>query len=274
MIVVPTPAERPRYHQVADELRRRIRAGALPPGAPLPSESSLMQEFTASRGTVRQAVALLRSEGHVITEKGRGTYVRPVLPKRRLGADRYSSTPSTPSAPSAQPSPSAPSTRDGRGTSFTLDQRIEWSAYQLDRSFDEVPADDATADLFGVEPGTPLLRRHFVFRAHGVPQQLSTSSYVLDTVRDTPVADPANEPWPGGNIAQLRSLGIRVTGVRELVRSRMPTADEAVTLHIPAGVPVVTITRQMFAGDRVVEVANDIVIPGDRVELDYWIDVA
>jgi GntR family transcriptional regulator len=262
MIAVPTPAERPRYHQVADELRRRIRAGALPPGAPLPSESSLMQEFTASRGTVRQAVALLRSEGHVITEKGRGTYVRPVLPKRRLGADRYSSAPST------------LSTRDGRDTSFTLDQRIEWSAYQLDPTFDEVPADDATAHLFGVEPGTPLLRRHFVFRAHGVPQQVSTSSYVLDTVRDTPVADPTNEPWPGGSIAQLRSLGIRVTGVRELVRSRMPTADEAATLHIPAGVPVVTITRQMFAGDRVVEVANDIVIPGDRVELDYWIDVA
>jgi GntR family transcriptional regulator len=39
-------------------------------------------------------------------------------------------------------------------------------------------------------------------------------------------------------------------------------------------VPVVTITRQTFAGERVVEVASDIVIPGDRVELDYWIDLA
>ena len=257
MIDVPAPAERPRYQQVADELRRRIHAGALPSGAPLPSESSLMAEFSASRGTVRQAVALLRSEGLVITEKGRGTYVRPVLPKRRLGADRYryEATPGTP------------------GTSFTQDQQIEWSAYQLDRDFDEVPADVETAELFGIPPRTMLLRRRFLFRAHGVPQQLSASSYVLDAVQGTPVADPANEPWPGGNIAQLRTLGITVTGIRELVRSRMPTADEAGRLRIPAGVPVVTITRQTYAGDRVVEVARDIVIPADRVELDYWIDL-
>ena len=257
MIDVPAPAERPRYHQVADALRRRIHAGALPSGAPLPSESSLMDEFNASRGTVRQAVAVLRSEGLVITEKGRGTYVRPVLPKRRLSAERYryEATPGTP------------------GTSFTQDQQIEWAAYQLDREFDEVPADTETAELFGVPPGTALLRRRFLFRAHGVPQQLSTSSYVLDVVKGSPVADPANEPWPGGNIAQLRTLGIIVTGIRELIRSRMPTADEAGRLGIPAGVPVVTITRQTYAGDRVVEVAGDIVIPADRVELDYWIDL-
>jgi GntR family transcriptional regulator len=257
MIDVPPPAARPRYHQVADEIRRRIDAGAMPPGAPLPSESSLMDEFSVSRGTVRQAVAQLRSEGLVMTEKGRGTYVRPVLPKRRLGSDRYryEATPSTP------------------GTSFTRDQQIEWSAYQLDRDFDEVPADPESAALFGIPVGTPLLRRRFVFRAHGVPQQLSTSSYVLETVRGTPVADPANEPWPGGNIAQLRSLGITVTGIRELIRSRMPTADEAARLRVPAGVPVVTITRQTYAGERVVEVARDIVIPADRVEFDYWIDL-
>lgn len=257
MIDVPPPAARPRYHQVADELRRRIDAGALPPGAPLPSETSLMQDFSVSRGTVRQAVAQLRSEGLVITEKGRGSHVRPVLPRRRLGAERYRQ--GVASGPPA--------------TAFTRDRQLEWSAYQLDREFEEVPADPESAGLFEIPAGTPLLRRRFVFRAHGVPQQMSTSSYLLETVRGTPVADPANEPWPGGTIAQLRSLGITVTGIRELIRSRMPTADEATRLRVPAGVPVVAITRQMYAGERVVEVARDIVIPADRVELDYWIDL-
>jgi GntR family transcriptional regulator len=263
VIDVPTPhPERPRYRLVADELRRRILAGAIPPGSLLPSEPTLIAEFGVSRGTVREAIALLRAEGLVVTEHGRGTYARPVLPIRRLASDRY-----------------RVEIRQILGdqppqTSFTRDQGIDWSDYQLDREFREIPASSATAELLGVEPGTALLERRFVFRSVGVPQQMSTSSYPLDLVAGTPVADPANEPWPGGNIAQLASLGITVTGIRERVRARMPVPEEIATLRIPSGVPVVTITRQTYAGDRVVEVATDIVIPADRVELDYWIDLA
>ncbi|MDG4790315.1 GntR family transcriptional regulator [Micromonospora sp. WMMD1102] len=257
---MPTPHDRPRYRRVADELRRRILSGAIPPGSILPSESALIEEFGVARGTVREAVALLRSEGLVVTEMGRGTYARPVLPVRRLGSERYRRE--------------LEQVRTGElGTSFTADQRIGWSDYQLDRTFREVPADPTTAELFGVDPGTMILERRFVFRSQGVPQQMSTSCLLLDMVAGTPVADPDREPWPAGNTGQLSSLGIVVTGVRERVRARMPVRDEAETLRIPGGVPVLTITRQTYAGDRVVEVATDIVIPADRVELDYFIDL-
>jgi GntR family transcriptional regulator len=202
---VPTPHERPRYRRVADELRRRIVTGAIPPGSVLPSESALMADFGVARGTVREAVGLLRNEGLVVTEMGRGTYARPVLPVRRLGSDRYRRE--------------LDQIRNGElGTSFTSDQRIEWSDYRLDKEFHEVPADRATAELFGVEPGTMLLERRFVFRSQGIPQQMSTSCLLLDLVAGTPVADPDNEPWPGGNTAQLHSLGIVITGVRERIR--------------------------------------------------------
>ncbi|MEO3745285.1 GntR family transcriptional regulator [Plantactinospora sp. B5E13] len=257
---MPTPHDRPRYRQVADELRRRIMSGAIPPGSILPSESALIEEFGVARGTVREAIALLRTEGLAVTEMGRGTYARPVLPVRRLGSDRYRRE--------------LEQVRSGElGTSFTSDQQIDWSDYRLDKEFREVPADTTTAELFGIGPGTPLLERRFVFRAQGVPQQMSTSSLLLDMVRGTPVADPDREPWPGGNTGQLHSLGVVITGIRERVRARMPLKDEIETLKIPGGVPVVTITRQTYAGERVVEVATDIVIPADRVELDYWIDV-
>lgn len=113
------------------------------------------------------------------------------------------------------------------------------------------------AELFGVEPGTMLLERRFVFRAHGVPQQMSTSSYLLAMVAGTPVADPDNEPWPGGNIAQLDTLGVHVTAVTERVRARMPVPEEITVLRIASGVPVLTITRRMLAGPRVVEVADE-----------------
>ena len=36
-----------------------------------------MQEHGVARGTVRQAIEALRSEGLVVTIRGRGTYVAP-----------------------------------------------------------------------------------------------------------------------------------------------------------------------------------------------------
>ncbi|MEU7778277.1 GntR family transcriptional regulator [Micromonospora parva] len=75
---MPTPHYRqPRYRVIADQLRERIESGNIPPGALLPTESALTSEFRASRGTVRQAIALLREAGLVTTEHGRGTSAVP-----------------------------------------------------------------------------------------------------------------------------------------------------------------------------------------------------
>ncbi|MEW2590888.1 GntR family transcriptional regulator [Micromonospora aurantiaca] len=75
---VPTPHYRqPRYRAIADALRERIEGGIIPPGGLLPAESVLTAEFRASRGTIRQAIAVLRDEGVVITQHGRGTYADP-----------------------------------------------------------------------------------------------------------------------------------------------------------------------------------------------------
>jgi GntR family transcriptional regulator len=258
---VPTPHERPRYRQVADELRRRILAGAVPAGSLLPSETAIIEEFGISRGTVRQALALLRAEGLVVTEHGRGTFARPTLPVRRLRSDRYRRALEQITS-NGQPA-----------TSFTADHNIRWSDYQLDKEFREVPATEALAELFEVALGTVLLERRFVFRSMGVPQQMSTSYLLLDMVTGTPVADPKNEPWPGGTPAQLHSLGVVVTRILENVRARMPLADEIETLRMPTGVPVLTISRRTFASDRVVEVALEITLPADRNELQYEISL-
>src|SRR5215203_2270828 len=48
-----------------------------------------MDAHGVARGTIRQAVNLLRSEGLVRTEHGRGTYVRDRPPVRRLAHDRF-----------------------------------------------------------------------------------------------------------------------------------------------------------------------------------------
>ncbi|WP_204032906.1 GntR family transcriptional regulator [Micromonospora qiuiae] len=79
---MPTPHYgQPRYRVIADELRKRIESGTIPPGALLPAESVLTAEFRVARGTIRKALAALREEGHVATEHGRGTYATRQTPK-------------------------------------------------------------------------------------------------------------------------------------------------------------------------------------------------
>jgi DNA-binding GntR family transcriptional regulator len=68
-------ARGPRYHQVAANLRARIRDGRYRPGQRLPAETSLAAECDVGVDTVRAAIALLRNEGLVVTRHGYGTKV-------------------------------------------------------------------------------------------------------------------------------------------------------------------------------------------------------
>ena len=65
------------YQDVVAELRSSIQAGRLAPGQRLPSENELAERYETSRPTVRRAIALLKAEGLVSTEQGRGAFVRP-----------------------------------------------------------------------------------------------------------------------------------------------------------------------------------------------------
>lgn len=70
----------PLYHQLEECLRSKIRDEKLQPGDPLPSEQELAKEFNVSRITVRQAMLRLQFEGVVERRQGKGTFVgRPKL---------------------------------------------------------------------------------------------------------------------------------------------------------------------------------------------------
>jgi DNA-binding GntR family transcriptional regulator len=66
----------PQYRRIAAELRTAIERGELQPGDALPSEAALMERYTVSRGTARQALADLEGAGLVESQHGRGRYVR------------------------------------------------------------------------------------------------------------------------------------------------------------------------------------------------------
>ena len=70
----------PPWRQVADDMRRRIETGEWT--GRLPSEKHIAQEYGVSLGPVRKAMAQLRSEGLIVTDKGWGSYVAGSKPPR------------------------------------------------------------------------------------------------------------------------------------------------------------------------------------------------
>ena len=65
----------PLYQQIADELRQNIQNAVFKVGDRLPPETELSQQFGVNRHTLRRAIELLRHEGTVRVEQGRGTFV-------------------------------------------------------------------------------------------------------------------------------------------------------------------------------------------------------
>ncbi len=95
--VTPNPRQRPNepridresfeppYHQLASILKSQISSGLLRPGDRLPSEVMLCEQYEVSPMTVRRALNMLLDEGLVIAERGRGTFVKPMV----LGAATF-----------------------------------------------------------------------------------------------------------------------------------------------------------------------------------------
>lgn len=57
-----------------EELKSKILSGEIRPGAKLPSENELAQEYEISRHTVRKALAILVTDGYITTKHGKGTF--------------------------------------------------------------------------------------------------------------------------------------------------------------------------------------------------------
>ncbi|MFZ4746317.1 MAG: GntR family transcriptional regulator [Sphingomonas sp.] len=68
-------SRKPRYMQLADELRAEIAKGAFPDG--FPTESILCHRFGVSRFTVREALRTLSGEGLIQRKRGSGTVIQP-----------------------------------------------------------------------------------------------------------------------------------------------------------------------------------------------------
>lgn len=240
----------PMYVQLAQTIRARIAAGDYAPDAPLPSERDLVTEFDVSRVTVRQAVGVLRAEGAVRVEHGRGVFVAPPRQVQRLARTRLSRA--------AREQDQGAFLGDAAAGGFTpsVTARVRFE-----------PADERVARLLEVPPGTELTVRDRIMRANGLAVQLAVSRLPREFTRDTAMEDVVT--GPGGLYARLDDVGHGPARFAEAVGARMPTPDERTTLQLDAGQPVLTVTRTAWDADgRPVEV-NDMVMSAGRYELVY-----
>lgn len=73
--MIDTTSYIPFYVQLRDSMKAQIETRAWAPGARLPSEAELCQQYGVSRTVVRQALLELELQGYVVRRKGRGTFV-------------------------------------------------------------------------------------------------------------------------------------------------------------------------------------------------------
>lgn len=248
----------PKYRQLADELRRRIEVHMYLPGMMLPTEPELAAEFGFHRSTVREALKVLKQEGRVVSAKGRGTQVRPKVAPNDLSLADYTRALAV-ARGLIEPSPPPP---DADPTT-----KREPSV--------EVPADADLAFLFGLDEGAPLWKREATVSVFGRPRWIIRSFYPMAVVAGTPLADPGHE-WVAVRhavMAELLLIGLEPTRVEEEERFRMPDADEIRRLRIVGVDSLVSITRQVYVGDRVVEVAHSIDYQGSQVRIKNGIDL-
>ena len=65
----------PRYYQLKEIMRAKVRDGEWQPGDLIPSERELSEQYKISRMTARQAITELVNEGLFYREQGKGTFV-------------------------------------------------------------------------------------------------------------------------------------------------------------------------------------------------------
>jgi DNA-binding FadR family transcriptional regulator len=61
--------------EVANQLRDAISRGELKPGDKMPTQHELSDAYGVSRPVIREAISLLKSEGLVVSQQGRGQFV-------------------------------------------------------------------------------------------------------------------------------------------------------------------------------------------------------
>lgn len=197
----------PLHRVIASELRRRIRAGAIAVGEALPSEARLCEEFSASRGPVRQALSALREEGLIGGGQGRRAVVLDAVP--------------------AQPFESF--------LSFT--RRAEITGHEPGQRLQEIALrrpEPTVAAVLGVDPDDVVVQLVRLRLLDGRPAMLERMTYVEAVGR--PLLDADLDA--GSIYALLLDRGVDLHSARHTFDAVAADPLDARLLDVPEGAPL------------------------------------
>ena len=230
----------PKYAQVIAALQQRIESGEYPPGSLLPSEHQLSAEFGTARPTVVRALRVLRQEGWIDTQQGKGSFVRGRPALAALGTERRGKT--------------------------ELDRDESREPGEL-ISVGGVAAPSRVAALLETEPGTELVRRRRLVRQDdGEPSEILTWWLTPGLAEQTGLG--GQEPVRGVRSLLDRVKGIRIDHVIEQVAARRAETDEAKLLGISGSAPILAlyVSARDASGHPVLVL--DVAMAGDLHELE------
>ncbi|GLW65410.1 transcriptional regulator [Actinomadura rubrobrunea] len=222
------------YQRIAQDLRRRIAAGELPPGSQLPTEPELRQKYSASRNTVRDAIKVLIRDGLVIAQAGRGTFVSNEI-------DPFVTTLTN-----------EPRTDFGGGEGVAYMSEVRMRKREPSYSQPQVEIQNATAliaERLRVEEGTKVVSRHQRRFIDDKPYSLQTSWYPFRLVeRGAVKLLQAIDVQPGVVAYLEETLGIVQVGYQDLIWVRPPDDFESAFFELTrgSGVAMCEIARTAF----------------------------
>lgn len=254
----PTTVPPPVHIQIADDLRLRIARGELAPGDELPTLRQLATTWGCSIGSARAAIALLKQQGLITGGRGRAPHVR--APMRRVVRDnsRHQQEKDLVLRPEEE--------RRRTGTT-EMDMGVPIDELHFRATYDRIEADADLADVFGIDPGSEVLRRIYetsdpatghrhLWSVSYIPVALISSNATL--------LDETREPWPGGTQHQLYTVGIEIDRMVDEVTATMPTTADVQLWGLEQGVPLLRVRHlSIDIHDRVVEMSESI-YPADR----------
>lgn len=133
-------------------------------------------------------------------------------------------------------------------------------------------ANDDLAAEFSVEPKTEIVRRAYEMTEKSTRKRVSWSiSYIPKSFIEVnpDLLDETNEPWPGGHMHQLYTVGIEIDHFIRSVTAVEPSTGDRQKWGMEPGVPLLCIrSRSVDIQGRVVEL-SDAAYPSDRTEVTF-----
>lgn len=239
-----TAARKPRYQELADDLRGGIARGDFPGG--FPTENALCTRYGVSRFTVREALRALQAEGLIERKRGSGTVIQPAA--ARGGALHQ------------------PLSNVGEILQYARDTKYEFAPRGV------APLPKGIAEQLGIAAGGRWSHFRGLRTGGGVPAPIAlTDAYI-----HADLAEAAANVKPGEStiFRQLERLaGVKVAGVTQDIQAVAASASVADALGIARRAPCLRILRcYLDAGGRILEISASH-HPGDRFAYAMHIEV-